>query len=54
MGELAQEIAEIAATRPLRDRDDLIKAAREIVAKSDTQTAAELAWAVLSVRRHSA
>jgi hypothetical protein len=49
MGELAAEIAEIAATRPLHDRDALLAAAREIIDRSDTRTAAELSWAILSI-----
>jgi hypothetical protein len=48
MGELAAEIV-AAANRSLYDRDALLAAAREIVAKSGTSAAAEIAWAILSV-----
>jgi hypothetical protein len=48
MGELAAAIVE-AANRPHHDRDDVLDLAKEIVAKTDSRTAAELCWAVLSV-----
>jgi hypothetical protein len=48
MGELAAKIV-AAANRSFYDRDDLLKVARDIVAKSSTADAASLAWAVLSV-----
>jgi hypothetical protein len=49
MGELAAEIARIAATQSFTDRDALLSAARSIVAKSGARASAELCWAVLCV-----
>jgi hypothetical protein len=48
MGKLATEFVD-AADRSHHDRDDLMAVARDIVAKTDTRIAAEIAWAVLSV-----
>jgi hypothetical protein len=48
MGEPAQDFVEIA-NRPIHDRDDSMAAAREILAKTDTSTAASIAWAVLTL-----
>jgi hypothetical protein len=48
MGELAAEIV-AAANRPHHDRDDLLKVAEAIIAKSSTADAASLAFAILSV-----
>jgi hypothetical protein len=54
MGELAAAVVE-AANHPSRDRDDALRLAEEIVAKTDSRTAAELCWAVLTViARHQA
>jgi hypothetical protein len=44
--ELAQAIVEAASRR---DRDDLIKVAESIVARTDARACAELSWAILTV-----
>jgi hypothetical protein len=48
MGELAAEFVE-AANQSSYDRDELLEVAKTIVARTDSRTAAELSWAILSV-----
>jgi hypothetical protein len=48
MGELAAKIVE-AANLSSYDRADLLEVAKAIVARTDSRTAAELSWAILTV-----